>query len=60
MGDDHPGNDGLEQYALGRLDPSTAASVENHLLVCDFCRERAAEIQAFSQAMRDALGDPLG
>jgi hypothetical protein len=50
------GTDGqLELYALGRLGESEAASLEGHLLVCDICRQRLDEAEAFSVSIREAL-----
>jgi len=42
----------LEEYALGRLHSSLLAPVEEHLLVCELCRQRLAETDDFIQAAR--------
>ncbi len=51
----HPSDDELEMYVLGRLDEVHTAPVEEHLLVCEPCRERLQEIEEYAVAMRHAL-----
>jgi len=36
----HPTTTAIELYALSRLDPRRERDIENHLLVCAFCRAR--------------------
>ena len=43
----------LEMYALDRL--ADDALVEEHLLVCEDCRERLAGWDAYVRAMREAM-----
>ena len=47
------GND-LELYAMERLPESDTAPVEEHLLVCEECRERLAGWDAYIRAVRKA------
>jgi hypothetical protein len=41
----------LEKYAFGRLPQSELPGVEEHLLVCEYCRERLESEDNFAQAM---------
>jgi serine/threonine protein kinase len=40
----HPTNQALQSYGLGKLDDTTAESVERHLKSCSDCRRRVAEM----------------
>jgi hypothetical protein len=51
----HRTEDQLEQYALGRLADTEVNELEDHLMVCEACRERLDAIEHFSRAMREAL-----
>lgn len=51
----HPSDDDLELYALGRLTEPDLGRVEEHLLVCEECRVRLDEEDAFVKAVRAAL-----
>jgi len=42
----------LEKYAFGRLPQSELPGVEEHLLVCEYCRERLESEDNFALAMR--------
>lgn len=53
----HPGPETLEQYALGQLAESEAATIEEHFLVCGLCRNRLEQIESFVAAARTALAD---
>lgn len=44
----------LEEYALGRLKGAPLGQVEEHLLLCETCRTRLQETEAFMQAARIA------
>jgi hypothetical protein len=56
----HESEDRLELYALRRLPDSEVEHVENHLLVCDACREHLEEVSAFAFSMRETLkGNPV-
>jgi anti-sigma factor RsiW len=47
----------MEEYALGLLPPLSVQQFEMHLLVCDRCQERLAEMDVFLVAMRAACAD---
>jgi hypothetical protein len=53
----HESEDRLELYALRRLPDSDVERIENHLLVCDACRDRLEEVSAFAFSMRATLKD---
>jgi anti-sigma factor RsiW len=44
----------LELYALGQLDEATTETIEEHLLVCDACRERLDAEDRYVHAMSAA------
>lgn len=50
----HPGEDTLELYCLDRLDEQEAAPIEEHLLVCEACRQRVTDLDVFLKAARQA------
>ena len=50
----HESDERLELYALQRLSDSDVVSIEEHLLVCDSCRDRLDETATFAVAMREA------
>lgn len=48
----------LERYAMGTMeDEGQLAILEEHLLVCGQCIDRAEAAEAYVQAMRTALKD---
>ncbi|HZU24705.1 MAG TPA: hypothetical protein VFA04_04235 [Bryobacteraceae bacterium] len=53
-------DDCLELYALGRLPDAHTIQLEEHLLICDACRDRLAQTERFIAALRRAsdLLDP--
>lgn len=51
----HPSDDALELYSLGRLRPSEAAAIEEHILICAECRQRLKDSDEYVAAMRQAL-----
>jgi anti-sigma factor RsiW len=51
----HISDDSLELYALGRLQEPELASTEEHLLLCQECRARLEETDAYVTAIREAL-----
>jgi hypothetical protein len=53
----HQADDQLELYALGRLTEPEQAALEEHLLICEACRQRLEEAEAFAKAMRRAIAD---
>lgn len=52
---EHPSEEDIEQYSLGRLIEPAVSLLETHLLVCERCRSRVSEEDAYVQAMRSAL-----
>ena len=53
----HLSEDQLEQYAQGRLNPSQAVPLEEHLLICVACQEKLDSVENFALGMREALGN---
>jgi hypothetical protein len=51
---DHVTEDDLEQYCLGGLAEVRYARLEEHLFLCETCRERLTETENFVGAMREA------
>lgn len=51
----HGTDDQLELYALGRLPESDLPFIEEHLMVCEACREHLESIENFALGLRDAL-----
>ena len=51
----HESDDRLELYALGRLPDSEIQRIEEHLLICNSCRDRLEDAESFALSMRDAL-----
>jgi hypothetical protein len=51
----HESDEKLELYALERLPDSEVIRMEEHLLVCDTCRDRLEDNATFALGMRDAL-----
>jgi hypothetical protein len=53
--DHHGTEEQIERYLLGNLSGLELAALEEHLLICESCRERTESAEAFAMAMRDAL-----
>jgi hypothetical protein len=53
----HLSEDTLELIALNRLPEPNLSTAEEHLLVCDQCREALTEVDRYAAAMRHALTD---
>jgi hypothetical protein len=51
----HPSEEILEQYLFGSLLEREAEGVEEHLLVCHSCIERAEQLLAFVQSLRSSF-----
>jgi len=64
--EEHSDEDSLERYFIGSLDQQSAKQIEEHLLICHVCIEKARDIEHYVQAMRRALkedrstGQPAG
>jgi hypothetical protein len=50
----------LERYARRRASEQETARVEEHLLLCEPCREELANVESFVAAMRAAAGELRG
>ncbi|MBM3793625.1 MAG: zf-HC2 domain-containing protein [Acidobacteria bacterium] len=51
----HFDEDVIEAYAMGRLDPESAAGFEEHLLICPVCQSRLECTDNFVRAFRTAV-----
>ncbi len=51
----HPSEEVLELYALGRLEEDRLGPVEEHLLVCEDCRQAVEQADEYARVMRAAL-----
>jgi anti-sigma factor ChrR (cupin superfamily) len=51
----HPSYDKLELFVLGRLGSSSVVQVEEHLLVCSACVEKARHASALAWMIKQAL-----
>lgn len=47
----------LEKYLFHRSSHAHLVRTEEHLLVCDLCRDRLDEFDAFVQTMKDIFGE---
>jgi putative zinc finger protein len=54
----HPTEELLEEYVLHRLPEEGAAEVEEHLLVCEGCREALRDLDLFVATMKAAVAPP--
>lgn len=48
----------MEEYAFGRLAPPQVAEFEEHLLVCEDCREALVQAEDYIRLMKAAMGKP--
>jgi anti-sigma factor ChrR (cupin superfamily) len=53
--ENHPTDETIELYALGRLAEHLVPSLEEHLLVCDRCQDALQAEEAFSRSIIAAL-----
>lgn len=51
---EHPDESVWEEYVFGRLNEEEEAATEEHLLVCDLCRNKLAEVDEFVRLMKFA------
>jgi hypothetical protein len=49
---DHPSCEALERYSLNALPEAEVAGVEEHLLVCETCRQIVSEMDVFAPLLR--------
>lgn len=50
----------LERYVMGALSGGATAEVEQHLLICETCRQRVTEAEDYVRAMRSAAESAPG
>jgi anti-sigma factor RsiW len=55
--DRHFDEEASERYSMGTLSGEEAEQIEEHLLVCEACRRRVAESDAYVAAMRRAAAE---
>jgi anti-sigma factor RsiW len=51
---DHVGLEALEGFVFGELPEDSLAPVEEHLLVCETCRQTVSELDVFARLFRHA------
>jgi len=54
MPQNHIAEDVLERYVMAKLSEAEVIPVEEHLLVCERCRQRAEGLDEFVDAIRSA------
>jgi hypothetical protein len=52
--ENHPDEFQLEGYSLGRIPKPEALSLEEHLLICEACRQRLSESEDYGRSMQHA------
>ncbi len=58
---EHPSDHLLDEYALGRItDEDQLAAIEEHLLVCQECRDEIEFVDAIGLALADTRGSTEG
>jgi len=50
----HFDEEAAEKYSMGKLSSRKTAEIEEHLLICQSCRQRAAGADVYVAAMRQA------
>ena len=55
----HIGAEELEDYAMDRIPEEQAGRLEEHLLICDPCRQRLGEHDSYTSAVRQAAAQLL-
>jgi hypothetical protein len=53
----HPSEDSLERYSMGTLPGSETGPLEEHLLLCNHCRDRLESTDEYVAAMRAAASE---
>jgi anti-sigma factor RsiW len=56
----HPDANTLERHVMAKLSAAQEAEVESHLRLCEPCRRKCAEIEAYVRAVRVSLRRPTG
>jgi hypothetical protein len=49
--------DDLERYAMGKMSAEETDRIEDHLLICESCRDRLEETREFTVAMQSASAE---
>ena len=52
--DRHPDAEEIESYSMGAISDAETGGLEEHLLICEQCRNRVLEADAYLSAMRQA------
>jgi anti-sigma factor ChrR (cupin superfamily) len=58
--ENHPSDDSIELYALGRLAEELVPSVEEHLLLCEQCRNALHDEDSFAKSVVAVLKPKRG
>jgi predicted anti-sigma-YlaC factor YlaD len=53
----HLSDEQIEDFTRLKLTPSDLASVEEHLLICEWCRGSVLVVEEYAAMMRQALAD---
>ena len=53
----HPDESELEKYSMGCLPEGEVGSLEEHLLLCEQCRQRLQETDSYTASMRGAAAE---
>jgi hypothetical protein len=53
--EEHPDENNLEKYLLGALGQTEADRIEEHLLVCHACVDKANELRDYIRSLRKTL-----
>ncbi len=59
LGSGHAEDEVLEQYLLGHLNGPAAEALEEHVLECNLCQERAEAAQTYVLSMKRALANEV-
>jgi len=53
----HIDDDEMERYSMGDAPQERVVQIEEHLLICESCRQRATQSDAYVAAMRRAAAE---
>jgi len=51
----HVSDDGLEEYIMGRQPEEGEAQIEEHLLICQSCRDKLVEVEEAIRSIREVM-----
>jgi len=51
---EHPDDDSLERYLRGTIDEKEVPAIEEHLLICHACVDKAEKLQRYLETMQQA------